>query len=218
MSMGSFGGRISKLGDGLAPSGPVPPAAPRAVPEDLLMQSKGTEIKRLALGCAVISFFILIGLFAIASGSVGGGFVTVAFSLLILRLMWPDVRAIRTGNQQRMQIYRDGLITTATVTSNRTIMQDSRGTKRNPIMIDVLNEVKWAFDVGGAEFSGSTNVASERVESLRPGDPIWVLTDPNDFTQSMEWPAGFILAEGNETAPQDRIAEVPQDHVYPEAA
>ena len=56
------------------------------------------------------------------------------------------------------------------------------------------------------------------MESLRPGDPIWVLTDPNDFTQSMEWPAGFILAEGNETAPQDRIAEVPQDHVYPEAA
>ena len=217
MSLGSFGGRISKLGDGLAPSGPVPPAAPRAVPEDLLMQSKGTEIKWLALGCAAISFFILIGLFAIASGSVGTGFVIVAFSLLILRLIWPAVRAIRTGNQQRMQIYRSGLITTATVTSNRTIMQDSRGTKRNPIMIDVLNEVTWAFDVGGAEFSGSTNVASERVESLRPGDPIWVLTEPNDFTQSMEWPAGFILAEGNETAPQDRLQAAPQDAINPES-
>ena len=77
--------------------------------------------------------------------------------------------------------------------------------------------MKWAFDVGGAKFSGSTNVASERVESLRPGDPIWVLTDPNDFTQSMEWPAGFILAEGNETAPQDRLQAAPQDAINPES-
>ena len=179
------------------------------------MQSSGTEIKQLALGCAITSFFLLIGLFSIASGSVGGGFVTVAFSLLSLRLVWPSVRAIRTGNQRRTQIYRDGLITTATVVSNRTIMKDSRGTRRSLITTDVLNEVKWTVDVGGAEFSGSTKVASERVESLRRGDPIWVLTDPNDFNQSMEWPAGFILAEGNETAPQDRIQAVPQDKIKP---
>ena len=215
MSLGSYGAPISQLGKGIAPSGPVPPAAPRAVPEDLLMQSSGAEIKRLALGCAIPSFFLLIGLFVIASGSVGGGFVWVAFSLLILRLVWSSVRAIRTGNQQRTQIYRDGLITTATVVSNRTIMRDSLGTRRNPVTTDVLNEVKWTFDVGGAEFSGSTKVASERVESLRRGDPIWVLTDPNDFKQSMEWPAGFILAEGNVTAPQDRIQAVPQDKIEP---
>ena len=179
------------------------------------MQSSGAEIKRLALGCAVISFFILIGLFSIASGSVGGGFVIVAFSLFLLRLVWPAVRGIRTGSEQRTQIYRDGLITTATVISNRTIMKDSRGTRKKSITTDVLNEVKWAFDVGGVEFSGSTKVASERVESLRRGDPIWVLTDPNDFKQSMEWPAGFILAEGNVTAPQDRIQAVPQDKIEP---
>ena len=47
---------------------------------------------------------------------------------------------------------------------------------------------------------------------------MWTLVDPNDFTQSIEWPAGFILDEGSAAAPQDRIAEVPQDHVYPEAA
>ena len=145
----------------------------------------------------------------------GGGFVTVAFSLFLLRLTVLSVRAIRTGNQQRAQIYRDGLITTATVISNRTIMKDSGGTRENPVTTDFLNEVKWAFDVGGTEFSGSTRVASARVESLRRGDPIWVLTDPNDFNQSMEWPAGFILAEGNVTAPQDRIQAVPQDKINP---
>ena len=59
---------------------------------------------------------------------------------------------------------------------------------------------------------------AEHCAHLRAGDPIWTLVDPNDFTQSIEWPAGFVLDECDVAAPQDRIDELPQDHVYPEAA
>jgi len=37
--------------------------------------------------------------------------------------------------------------------------------------------------------------------------------DPNDFSQSMEWPAGFAIAESTETTAQDQIKFVPQDSV-----
>ena len=213
MAMKRFGDSVQQLGESIPPTGPTPPTAPRTVPHDLLVQSWGREMGRFALGIAVLTGFTLIGFAVAFSGSLGGGIVFLFACLMLWIIFGGAARRFHTSHKRREVIYRDGIVATGTVEQIRAVMTDTSTTRGNTTVTHIVHEVQWSFSVGGRRFAGSTHADSRKVAHLRLGDPIWLLVDPNDFTQSMEWPAGFVIAESTETTPQDRIEYVPQDHV-----
>ena len=208
MAMGVYDGSARQFGDDLAPSGPAPAAAPRVVPEDFVSQSAGAELKQFRFAAAAFGFFTLIGLIFFASGETGGlvfALLTVPF---LLGLAY-EVRKLLHHQDERKRIYQHGLIAAATVHSCRSVGHTIRHSNTRATIEHHVHEVDWTFVVGGHRFEGSTKAASAYAARLHPGDPLWVLVDPNDFGQSMEWPIGFALTENSATAPQDGVDPAP---------
>ena len=62
---------------------------------------------------------------------------------------------------------------------------------------------------------------AEHCAHLRVGDPMWTIVDPNDFTQSIEWPAGFIWTRAAPLHPRiasprfPRTTYIPKPHRNP---
>ena len=152
---------------------------------------------------------------AMFSGSVGGGITLLVICLMLWSVFVVAARRYRRSYQRRQCIYREGLIGTGTIEQIRPVMTDTTTRGSHTTTTHIVHEVLWSLSVGGQRFTSSTNVDSQKVAHLRVGDPIWILVDPNDFSQSIEWPAGFVIAESTETTPQDRIKSVPQDRILP---
>ena len=204
MAMGVYDGSARQLGEGVAPNGPAPAAAPRVVPEDFVSQSAGAELKQFRLFAAVFGFFTLLGLLFFASGRAGGLVFTLLTVPFLLGLAY-EVRKVLRKQNERKRIYQEGLIAPATVHSCRSVGHTIRHSNTRATIEHHVHEVDWTFVVGGRRFEGSAKAASEYAAPLQPGDPLWVLVDPNDFNQSMEWPIGFALTEDSATAPQDGV-------------
>ena len=204
MAMGVYDGSARQFGDDLAPSGPAPAAAPRVVPEDFVSQSAGAELREAKFFGTVFAVPFLIGLGFLARGETGALFLTF-FSAPFLLAGGYGVRKIFRKQNERKAIYRHGLVAAATVYSCRSVAHTMYHTNRKTTVKHHVHEVEWTFVVGGQRFEGSAKAASAYAARLQAGDPLWVLVDPNDFGQSMEWPIGFALNENSATAPQDGV-------------
>ena len=208
MAMGVYDGSARQFGDGTAPSGPAPAAAPRVVPEDFVSQSAGAELREAKFFGTVFAVPFLIGLGFLARGETGALFLTF-FSAPFLLAGGYGVRKIFRKQNERKAIYQHGLVAAATVYSCRSVAHTMYRTNRKTTVKHHVHEVEWTFVVGGQRFEGSAKAASAYAARLQAGDPLWVLVDPNDFGQSMEWPIGFALTENSATAPQDGVDPAP---------
>ena len=121
-----------------------------------------------------------VGLVALANGASEGLFfllfplihLTVGIAMLVYGL---------GRRAKRRHIYREGDVTMGTIEGvgyNRSI----RVNRRNPY------ELVWSFEVAGHRYHDKHSTFDEQVMQLVPGDRIWVLYDPSDPEESVEWP------------------------------
>ena len=187
-----------QLGNGLTPNGPGPTPAPRQVPANMLQQSSGPMLRLGLLICALLGVFTGLFLFAAVRGDFAA-FLGVLFGGPMLVAIGNSlIRKPLRAHKIRQQLFRDGLVAAATIENITALSKEhvsySGNAKSYSRDSRWMHEVTWTFFVGDAQFHGSAEVPSLNAERLSIGSPAWVLVDPNDFTQSMEWPAGFASA------------------------
>lgn len=163
------------------PVGPRPGPAPRDVKVRLRDQAGGLVL--LIIGAAftfIASIFIFIGIGLLLAGNSTGVFFTL-FPLIHLAFGLGMLGYSIGTRAKRRRLYRDGEVAMATVEGvgyNRRM----RVNGRNPY------ELVWTFDVAGHRYHERRSTFSEEAMTFTPGDRMWVLYDPDDPEDSVEWP------------------------------
>ncbi|MDG1089197.1 MAG: hypothetical protein P8P20_15745, partial [Acidimicrobiales bacterium] len=49
-------------------------------------------------------------------------------------------------------------------------------------------ELAWSFEVDGHTYNDKKSSFDDRVLTFTPGDRLWVIYDPDDPEESVEWP------------------------------
>lgn len=163
------------------PDGTRPPEAPRDVTLRLRDMPGGTVLLMVGgIFTAVAVPIVVSGLVVLASGTSGGAFITL-FPLIHLTIGVALVRYVFLRRRKAQDIYRHGTVSMATVDGvgyNRSL----RVNGRNPY------ELVWSLEVQGHRYSDKKSSFDERVMTFAPGDRMWVIYDPNDPEESVEWP------------------------------
>ena len=163
------------------PVGERPGPAPRDIDVSLRDQPGGLVL--LIVGgvfTVIASIIILAGIATLVAGE-ASGLLMVLIPLVHLAvglglLLW----AFRT-RAKRQDLYRHGEVAMATIDGvgyNRSV----RVNGRHPY------ELVWTFDVAGHRYHDKRSTFADEAMTFAPGDRLWVLYDPNDPEQSVEWP------------------------------
>lgn len=129
---------------------------------------------------AAALILVLTGLGLVIGGNAGGLFLML-FPLIHLLIGVGTLWYVFGRRRRRLRIYRMGEVAMATIDGvgqNRSIKVNGR----NPY------EMTWSFDVDGHRFHDKKSSFDERLLDFAPGDRLWVLYDPADPEESVEWP------------------------------
>lgn len=170
----------------LEPAGLPPPTAPRKVSSRAYNPQGGAGFMVL-LG----AFFLFLGaVFLIASLATFFTSEELEPAPLVIALVFGLVfgtvgatvltSSYRTRSM-RKRLYANGMAATATVdrsAPNRMFHVNGR----SPHSLD------WTFVIHDVVYHGKRASFSKEIESIKEGDPIWVLYDPENPQRSVEWP------------------------------
>ena len=180
------GRRVQSIEDGdsvrsYEPVTAAPPAAPREIPPGVKGAPGGFVMALVgAIFAGVATVLIAVGLGLLISGNDGGWFMTlfpmihfvVGVSLLVYA--W-------RAREKRRGLYRDGVATVAVV--DRVGHATSvRINGRHPF------EIGWTFYVGDQVWHDKRQSMNRALATFVEGDRIWVLYDPANPDNSVEWP------------------------------
>lgn len=179
----------SEAGDGVdgnrpprsEPLTPMPPAAPRPMPPNVTGAAGGVVFIMVGgLFTFVASIFIVVGLVIVASGDLGGWFM-VLFPMLHFTIgVGLLVYAFRSRHMRR-HLAVNGVPAVATVEE----VELDRSVKvngRSP------HKMEYEFEVLGTTYRGKRSTMNRAVTAHIPDDAIWVVYDPEDPSDNMEWP------------------------------
>ena len=163
------------------PDGDRPPPAPRDVHVPA-RDVPGAWVMLLVGGmfAGIATIFVVIGIGLLIAGNSGGRFMTL-FPLIHLTIGVGLLRHVFRQVFGRRKLYENGEVAMATVDGvghNRKV----RVNGRSPY------ELSWSFDVDGHRYSDTRSSFDERVFDFSPGDRLWVLYNPDDPEESVEWP------------------------------
>lgn len=165
------------------PAAPPPGQPPRVVPDRPV---RGLAVLRSGLFVMGLMFtvipaiIVVIGLVLLLTGVWFGIFITLfpmihlAIGLMLLR------SSVRTDDGRR-QLARDGLTTTGHVS----LLESHDPTSRSSV--DRWT-IRYDYEVDGATHRGHTTTTDTAVTMYRVGDPIWVVYEPGNPANSVEWP------------------------------
>ncbi len=162
------------------PAVPMPPTAPRPLPANALGANEGPFMLFFGLMFTLIPMiFVVVGLGLIAARQWFGLFFLL-FPMIHLSIGGFTLRHYFTTRKQRTHLYSHGIPATATI---------DRARKRN---VRINNrrqfELEWTFYVNDRPFHGKRITLSPSVLEFVEGDQIWVLYDPSNPEDSVEWP------------------------------
>ena len=129
---------------------------------------------------AAAAVFIAVGIGMLVSGN-GGGIFFALFPLIHLVVGLVLLLIPLRNRARRQRIYRHGEVTMARI--------DAVGYDRS-LTVNGENpyEVVWTFDIDGHRYHDKRSTFSTDAQRFRPGDPIWIIYDPFDPEESVEWP------------------------------
>ena len=163
----------------------APPArAPRVPPEEVMSKSDSVW---LYLPAGTMSFFAVVlaasAIFSFATGEVLRAVLTTAATGLIGFTFGPQLARTHRTRKMRQHLYPNGVAATASIERTRFHRQIKlMGRNRRLFVVD------WTFDVDGTAFHGTRMTSNRALHEYGEGDVIWVLYNPIDPSQSVEWP------------------------------
>lgn len=163
------------------PEGAHPGPSPRDVQVGIGDTSGGwVFVLTGGLFAGIALLFIVIGL-GLTVGGTDEGLYFVFFPLIHLAIGLLLLRYVFSRRKRRQSLYRDGEVAMATVDGvgfNRSV----RVNGRNP------REMTWSFALDDQRFHDKRSSFDDRLATFAPGDRLWVLYDPDDPEESVEWP------------------------------
>ncbi len=163
------------------PAGLRPAPAPRDVEVRLRDQTGGTVLLMVGgIFASIASIFIVVGLGMLLAGESEGLFFAL-FPMIHFAVGAGLLVFMFRSRAKRRRIYRDGEVAMATIEGvgyNRKV----RVNGSNPY------ELVWTFDLDGHRYHDKRSTFNEQAMTFVPGDRMWVLYDPADPEESVEWP------------------------------
>lgn len=167
------------LPEQLEPAGPIPASAPRQLPSGVFGAAEGPGMMMFGAMFTIIPvIFIIVGVGIVASGDLGGLFFAL-FPLIHLSIGVLTIYNVVSTRRRRVKLYANGVAATAKI-------DRSRKTKTR-INNRRLNEFEWTFYVHDQPFHGKRRSLNPKALDFVEGQRIWVLYDPADPTDSVEW-------------------------------
>ena len=163
------------------PDGPRPPETPRDVtlrlrdmPGGLVLLLVGGIFTGVAIPIVLTGITLFV---ARQSGDASMALFPLIHLTIGVAMLWYVV-----GRRRRWHdIYRHGTVTMAVV--------DGVGYDRS-VRVNGQNpyELAWSFEVDGHTYNDKKSSFDDRVLTFTPGDRLWVIYDPDDPEESVEWP------------------------------
>jgi len=167
--------------DNFEPNAPVPSAPPRPLPPGLTGVAGSTTLTIIGAVFTLMSLVCFaIGLGLLIAGLPAGFYLLLIPSIHFAVGLWLLSRVLNTRRKRR-RIYSIGVAAAATI--DRTGYATMRINNRRPY------EIGWTFYLDGRPFHDKRATFSKAAADIVEGQRLWVLFDPEDPTQSVEWPA-----------------------------
>ena len=167
------------------PESPAPPASPRPLASGV--RATEPDRRRLWFGALLALSLapILIPLFADPSDSLGqwtDGLALLPWVVLAAFTAGSFGRGL-CGRSKRRRVYRIGEIAVASVDRvTKAYYPQEDGSSRQTSLIE------WEFQVDGVVVRGSRESKGEAIAAIRQRETMWVLYDPKDPADNVEWP------------------------------
>lgn len=163
------------------PFGTMPPDPPRSIPAGAL-RTGSTLFKMLFGGffMAIASIFIIVGIGMLISGTIQGLFFVLFPMIHFVIGAVVATSGLRTRNRRKNLII-EGDVAVGTITSiGRERKVKING--RHPY------KITYAFEHGGTPYNGKHSTMNEELRRYGEKDRLWVLFEPSDPSNNMEWP------------------------------
>ncbi len=165
------------------PAGEPPPSPPRPLPNDL------TSLSGLAnpylIGGAIFTLvalgFIIGGLASFVTTREPGALLFALFPVIHLMIGLFLLKKWWRTRHVRRHLSQHGVSATATI--DRVGLDTSvRVNRRHP------NKIEWTYYIADRPFHGKRSSFAHELTRFDEGDRIWIVYDPSDPQNSMEWP------------------------------
>ncbi len=164
------------------PAGAPPPTAPRPVPHrDTGMGGPPVLMLVGAMFTGIACLFMVIGLAVFATTREFGALLFALFPVIHLIIGVAMLTYSLRSRARRKRLFANGMAATATI-DRVGLNQRMRINGRHPY------EIGWTFYLHDVAYHGKRTSMNDRLGDFVEGDRIWVLHDPADPTQSVEWP------------------------------
>ena len=148
--------------------------------------SRSDSVWVLVSNGAMSLFTVLVAFAAVLSFATGELSRAVISTLAVGLMGWtffPPFRRTYQTRKMRPHLYPNGVAATATI--ERTRFDRHR---RFIGLNQTLYVIEWTFDVDGTVFHGGRATTNSAIHEYDEGDVLWVLYNPIDPSQSVEWP------------------------------
>lgn len=163
------------------PSDERPGKAPRQIPPGTNGTAGGLVLMLIGgVFTGVASIMILVGLGTLLAGNSEGLFM-VLFPMIHLAIGLGLLIVPLRGRAKRRELVQQGSIAVATIVDtgyNRKVKINGR----NPY------KIAFDFEVDGRSYSGKRSTMNKAVTRHSTNDRIWVIYNPEDPSNNMEWP------------------------------
>ncbi len=158
-----------------------PPPAPRELPAGVT-GAAGAKVLAWVGGIftAIASIIIVIGLGLLVAGE-SAGFYVVLIPMIHLIIGVGLLVFVVRRRRYRHRLYQHGVDAMA-------VVQGVGFNRRVRINGTHPYELAWSFDIDGHTFHDTRSTMNDAILTLGVGDRIWVLYDPEDPEESVEWP------------------------------
>ncbi len=164
------------------PAGAPPPTAPRQVPRGAA-GAGGPPVLMLvgAMFTGLALLFMVIGLSVYVSTREFGALLFGLFPIVHLVIGVVLLAHSLRQRSRRKRLFANGMAATATI-DRVGLNTNMRINGRHPY------EIGWTFYLHDIAYHGKRSSMNDRLGDFAEGDRIWVLHDPADPTESVEWP------------------------------
>lgn len=177
--------------DSYEPAGDPPPSAPRKVLEADFTGAPGEFTMWLIGGAFTLigSFFVVGTVIVLISVVIGrptsdaddplGFLFVVPFYLFfvigigLLRYAWRTRR-------KRKHLFKNGVAATATIDRSGYGILRVNGSK--------VRQIEWTYIINDTPYHGQRSSLNRKLANIEEGDRMWILYDPEDPSESVEWP------------------------------
>ena len=163
------------------PAGLPPTSAPRPVPNGAQPGLANVKAIGGAIFVGISSIFIAIGISNFVATPGIGSLVFSLFPLIHFSIGIGLLISVWSTWQKRRHIYANGIAATATI-DRIGIDTTVKVNGRSP------NEIEWTYYINDVPYHGRHSSMKLSRNRFREGDRIWILYDPNEPSESVEWP------------------------------